>query len=88
MLADLKLPKVSVIFVNCQSMFLSEERSQALQFLAARYPTDLENSLMAGPEEMVNIDVFADNLGCEADLDLLSLAAGPDFGSTSSTPAD
>lgn len=46
-LVDRELKEVPVVFVKGESMFMSEAKSQVLQFWATGYPARLENVLAA-----------------------------------------
>lgn len=73
LLVDHKLLKVPVIFVNGESMFLSEANFQVLQFLASLYLAHLEDSLAAAPVKLASIAILAGDLEGDADQDLADL---------------
>lgn len=54
------------------------------QFLAARYPADLEKAPAVALQEVTSVDVLAGDLEDEADWDFANLTAGPDLGSRAS----
>lgn len=58
MLADRQLYEAHVIFVEYKPMFLSEVRLQIPQFLAAQYPDNLEECLLAAFREVANINLL------------------------------
>lgn len=66
-LTDRKLLEGPVIFVEGETILLSEARPQVLQFFAAWYPADLEESLAATLEKVISIDILAGGLEGEAD---------------------
>lgn len=82
--ADRKHPEKPSTLVVGESMSPSKAKLQVRQLLAARYPANLEESLVAALEEVASIDVLVGDLKGEADWDLSDLTRGPDLGSRAS----
>lgn len=61
-----RLPEVLVIFVQCESMSLSEAKSPMNQFLETWYFADFEEFPAGAPEEVGGIHVLAVDLEDEA----------------------
>lgn len=57
-------------------MFWLEANSQMHQLLTVKYPADLEESPEAAPEEEASINVLAEDLECEAGLELADMSGG------------
>lgn len=72
-LADHKLREVPVIFVEGESISLSEVKLGVHQFLAAQYPAILEEPLARASKEVASIEVLANDLEGEPDCDLANL---------------
>lgn len=62
-------------------MSLLDANLQEHQYLAARYPTNLEVFPAAAPSEMASIDLLVRALEGEADWDLAGLIGGLNLGS-------
>lgn len=77
---DHELPEEHVIFVEGQSMSVSEAKSQLFQQLVAPYFADLEKSRAAAFEEVVCITILTNDLGHEADWGFADFTADPDLG--------
>lgn len=73
-----KVQDAPVIFLDGESMYPSEMKSQVRELLATRDPADLEESLPVAPEEVPNIEGLASGLDWEADWDLANLSGDPD----------
>lgn len=69
-LENRKVLEVSLSYVEGESMFLSDAKSQVRQLLVDWYHADLEQSLDAAPEDVGSIDVLAGELKEEGDWDL------------------
>lgn len=79
-----KLPKVLVILVESKSISVSEAKSEMRQFLATRYPADLEGSQAAATEEVLSIDGLPSDLEGEIEWDLADLTEGTSMGGLAS----
>lgn len=76
-LARRKLQEVPVVFVEPESLSLSEAELQLCQFLLARYASDHEESPAEAFEELASIDVLAAEAEGEADLDVFDVTGVP-----------
>lgn len=64
-MVDREVPEVPGIFLEADSMSLSEESSQVRSILATRHPADLQESLAAAREKVRSIDVLTVGLNLE-----------------------
>lgn len=78
-LADRKVSEVPVIFIEGESISLSEAKSKVCQFLVNQYPADLDESPVVVSEDVASIDVFADDLDGETDWQLADLTGSFDL---------
>lgn len=75
------LLEIPVIFVEEASICLSEAQLQGRQFLAAEYPANVKESLVAASQELTSIEVLAGDLEGEDDWDLNDMTGVPSLGS-------
>lgn len=66
-LINRKAPDIPVIFLERESIYMAEWRSQGCQFLATLYLADLEETPGAAPEELTNNDVLLGDMDGKAD---------------------
>lgn len=65
-LADCKFPKTTVIFLEGGLLSLSDAKSPVHQFMAAQYPADLKEALVAPHDEGASVGVIAGDIDGEA----------------------
>lgn len=82
--SDCKVNKVRMISFECESMSLSDGKSEKPQFSATKYQNDCQKSPSEVPEEGVMFNVLADDLNGEADWDMTNLTWGSDLRSLGS----
>lgn len=73
-----------MIFVKHEPVSLTKARLKVRQFLATQYPDDLEESMVAVPEEVASIEMLASNLNCGADRNFVDSTGGINLGSGAS----
>lgn len=87
-LADCKNYDVPMIFLEGESMAVSEAKSQVRQFLMTQYLAGPEESMVPAFEDLANINVLADDINHEADSDLNNFSRGTSFDSRPIIPDD
>lgn len=80
-LTDLWLPEIPIIFVEGESMSMSQVKVQVHQFLVTRYPTHLAKSPASAPGEVGDIDWLASDLESYKDWELTDLTGSPHLSS-------
>lgn len=88
MLTDCKPREVHIIFVEGESLFLSEAKLQVCEILPTPYYANLEEFLAMTLEEVDSIDVITGNLEKDADWDLADQMGVSDIRCRGSIRAD